>query len=952
MADRQATITIDLGGNALRSLTDLQRALEGVVEAMSRVRSTSGSTADAQQRAMERAAQAAERAARQAEREAERAERQAQREEARERAASDRRARTLSTLHLAYNKYLDNLESSYGKWLDKQDRLFAKAYEADRKWTRQMGILHVQALAEDAKRTAAAERLREREAQAAEMASRRAAAAARARAREEAAAYNSERKLGLAQGQAQSMNALFDAGMLNGRGERIPPIPPEKSEPQKQSFFGGLANKALNATFYYAWFNVMREVPRVLGAAIETMQGADSALRQLTASSGSAKKAMEDFNFTWGYSLRSSLEFDQLLNGAKLLETYGLSVKKYLPTAAELSAAMANFSKGTEDANERMIRAVRVMQYLEGGTRQVGLLFRRLEPLGITRRDIMAQSENVRAFALDAKGKLLASSDEMLQKIVDIVHAKFGQVNQALEQSFAVAFSNIKGVAQRVLFESVGGFFPMLTRDIQRLLDVLVDKEGNLTQVAKDFASSLNAKLIAVYSTMRGMADLVREFGKEWNTWLRDPYRRVTKGSEVSSGAQRRDYLRRNPAALLIDPFAPFDFVQTRSEDYRIADAAGALRQAYARNKANIALANAGKQAPAVESFPTNEYQTLINAVSRGIASKDQIAIYTTITKAAQEWQKALDYQYKNPPKKPPLVDTPDAKQPGGKVDRTLEQVAAAFSRMMDSPESMIAQARQLTDSQHDFSRNPAFLEAMFGHPLSESFSAETYNPLKIDLKNSQAFLSRLTGKYEGGQISQQAYQKALQEHLATLLKTNDAWGMNNDEIDEVRKKLASLNKKEMKDMQKLMEEIALKLGDAFATFFTNLITGAQKASELLHSLRIQVAQIALQAGFGQLFKTIGDKAGAGPLLGIGAVLSLLPFATGIQTVPQDMPAMLHKGETVLPATMPLGPAGNMTTVQEQTTIYALDSQSFDDYFRTGPGKRTRQRATRHGYRV
>ena len=150
----------------------------------------------------------------------------------------------------------------------------------------------------------------------------------------------------------------------------------------------------------------------------------------------------------------------------------------------------------------------------------------------------------------------------------------------------------------------------------------------------------------------------------------------------------------------------------------------------------------------------------------------------------------------------------------------------------------------------------------------------------------------------------------------------------------------------------KLMQEIALKIGDAFATFFTNLITGAQKASELLHSLRIQVAQIALQAGFGQLFKTIGDKAGAGPLLGIGAVLSLLPFATGIQTVPQDMPAMLHKGETVLPATMPLGPAGNMTTVQEQTTIYALDSQSFDDYFRTGPGKRTRQRATRHGYRV
>lgn len=122
------------------------------------------------------------------------------------------------------------------------------------------------------------------------------------------------------------------------------------------------------------------------------------------------------------------------------------------------------------------------------------------------------------------------------------------------------------------------------------------------------------------------------------------------------------------------------------------------------------------------------------------------------------------------------------------------------------------------------------------------------------------------------------------------------------------------------KDAQQGFYDLQKLAGTSLSGFFSDVMSGGKNASEALMNLTKKLADAALQAvllGEGPLGKIFGMSApggkGAGGLIGMlfgafgggggaGAPMSLLPgLAVGTSHVPADMPAMLHKGEMVIP---------------------------------------------------
>lgn len=762
----------------------------------------------------------------------------------------------------------------------------------------------------------------------------------------------------------------------------------------------GLLQKAASATYYFLLYQAFAQVQRGITGFIEANQRADAVLRQLTASTGSAVRGKQEFDRVWSYALKSPFTVEQLGEADKLMVNLRIDTQKWLPLVSQLAIATSDLGKGTEAANERLLRAVRIVSLLQGGTAQTGLLLRRLEPLGIGRRDILAPSERVGAFAVDQHGKLLASADEMMRKLEDIITRRFGDVNKSLEGSFVVTVSNMQDSFKRMAVSIGTEVFPTIQRDLQAVLGGLVGPDGQLTQQAKDAAQGIGDFSHALYIVMKSEWQLLfgtigtlidNIFGR-----VHDTMGQLTRLAQIAStsgipgvqtvggkllGNIRSD--QSNAVALYQQantlrigevlagqrtaavPFLPPEFSQNLGANLQYLQVLQGMSGAGLASKMLRAGAQGGITDPngVQQSFGSvAEVRTALAAQRQLVAGLIQFGNDATRAIALQAGQV--------PPTGPAAAAAQTAAQKKAEdaaqaLAAFLQSIQDAFHHMM--PQSAqdrsflainedvagVVQRRRQTQGMDPIAGNPAFLEAMFGGPLPTSWDeTRHYNPLAIDKK---AMDDRLARMQDAGGGNQAAYVKALTDQLAVMKKINatDPWRTMDPDIRKVQKELNDLNHKELREMDRLAQRIAAGIGAAFAQFVVGVVTGTQKMTEALRQLKQQIAQLALEEGLRSLFKGIASAVpgGGAALAGIGALLSILPFASGIRDVPRDQIAYLHKGESVVPAGVAVGGGGGSTTqITEHTTIYALDAQSFDDYWRTGAGKRTRQRATRHGY--
>ena len=189
------------------------------------------------------------------------------------------------------------------------------------------------------------------------------------------------------------------------------------------------------------------------------------------------------------------------------------------------------------------------------------------------------------------------------------------------------------------------------------------------------------------------------------------------------------------------------------------------------------------------------------------------------------------------------------------------------------------------------------------------------------ELAGAEKRIEALNREREALALSAQEAAKAEMAHKlldaakAAGLPVNDALKAKIDQLSAAYAN-ARGQLEQAKTAQQGFYDLQKFAGQSLSGFFSDIVSGGKNATEALMNLTKKLADAALQAlllGEGPLGKMFGLSApggkGVGGLIGMlfsgfggaGAGGGLPGLAVGTSNVPADMPAMVHKGEMVIP---------------------------------------------------
>jgi len=146
------------------------------------------------------------------------------------------------------------------------------------------------------------------------------------------------------------------------------------------------------------------------------------------------------------------------------------------------------------------------------------------------------------------------------------------------------------------------------------------------------------------------------------------------------------------------------------------------------------------------------------------------------------------------------------------------------------------------------------------------------------------------------------AVEKELSDEFAALRATREAESLVDSAVLDKDLKRTQDAAKKSQDQAKALAD---SLGGMFAHTFTNVIMGVQSIGDAFDQLGQRLLEMALQGILQSLFGGFMSVLGIGGGGGGGGFLSLVSSAGGLDRVPvAAMPAILHKDETVLPASL------------------------------------------------
>ena len=587
------------------------------------------------------------------------------------------------------------------------------------------------------------------------------------------------------------------------------------------------------------------------------------------------------------------------------LTNHRVMVNTNLKEEQEAVIALANTIKaltGTQQ-NANMQYTQEINALMTGVSRPGDRLVQNLEAAGL----------NTKKFAQDLKqGKAT---------IADIIPylSGFKAASAEIAGSWDAVWSTIKTVNNRILR---GGFEPIVD-DIKNLgkeiIGIYTDQNGQLNEQAKTLQQDIRGG-------WQDIKDFTKDYGPQLLTILE--YLAAWKVSQLAINV----LVGKNPYVMV---------------------AAGVAVLNESLHKYNLGLQDTTQSAAELATNIKNIYEVIKGErdANTGFSANDLFGPKDWTGKKAQPPVLAA----------PPLSDDDkkaidDAAKALQKTREEWEKTVASLSKQVTLG-GLTGLAKELKQLEIEHTETVAKFKGFdtsgidrFYEELAGQARVDAIEKIDTDLKSFFEDIEEF-GRYAG-------VDNALTDFF-TEMDASSYW------IGEAAKQTAENSKNALQQVQTVSETVAGRLEDGFVSAFENISTGAKDMGDIVNDIFRDLANEAFRAfavqpllasagsslfGINGAFSSFTGNYGPVQTMHSGGVVGSPGFGNGSKVVPysifsnagryhsglasDEFPAILQKGETVIPAG---GSAAGSGAQNYYITIVAADSQSFTDMVKRNP---------------